>query len=54
MNNINNSRTNKENIVRVSKKDKGKLKGATNWAALVAEERKENSNNTLTKCTSGR
>lgn len=32
----------KEAIVRVLRKDKGKLKGATNWAALVAEERKEN------------
>ncbi|MGN0921709.1 MAG: hypothetical protein ACI4NJ_08330 [Cellvibrio sp.] len=31
-----------EKIVRVSKKDKGKLKGATNWAALVAEDKKEN------------
>lgn len=30
-----------ERIIRVSKGDKEKMKGATNWAALVAEERKE-------------
>ena len=31
----------KEKTVRISKKDKEKLKGATNWASLVAEEKKE-------------
>ncbi|MGH1487706.1 MAG: hypothetical protein ACRBCI_15960 [Cellvibrionaceae bacterium] len=31
---------NKSKVVRVSKKDKEKLKGNTNWASLVAEERK--------------
>ncbi|WDE02371.1 hypothetical protein [Thalassomonas actiniarum] len=33
----------KEKIVRVSKKDKANLEGATSWAVLVAEEQKENS-----------
>lgn len=33
---------NKEAMVRVSKKDRRNLKGSTNWAALVAEEKKEN------------
>ena len=42
MNNDTKKPSSKEKIVRVSKKDKGNLKGATNWAALVAEERKEN------------
>ncbi len=31
----------KEKVVRVSKKGKQKHKGATNWALLVAEEKKD-------------
>lgn len=32
---------NKSEKVRVAKKDRSKLKGQTNWAFLVSEERKE-------------
>ncbi|VAW58183.1 hypothetical protein MNBD_GAMMA11-1038 [hydrothermal vent metagenome] len=31
----------KQKTVRISKKDKEKLKGDTNWASLMAEEKKE-------------
>jgi hypothetical protein len=32
---------NDQRIIRVSNKDRAKLKGSTNWAALVAEEKEE-------------
>lgn len=43
MNNASMKNSGKEKIFRVKKKDKEKMKGATNWAALVADERKESS-----------
>lgn len=33
---------NNQKKTRISKSEKSKLQGQTNWAALVAEERKEN------------
>lgn len=45
MNNKTKNPSSNEKIVRISKKEKGKLKGTTNWAALVVEERKENQKN---------
>ncbi len=41
MNNSTKKPIEKQKPVRISKKDKEKLKGATNWASLVAEEKKE-------------
>jgi hypothetical protein len=41
MNEKNIQPANKPKVIRVSKKDKEKLKGGPNWASLVSEEKKD-------------